>query len=239
MFSSIGKALRNNVLVGLILITPLVVTVWIVNLLFDFITRNALFSFLSEHMPEAIRDSSMGQALGKVLALMIVLMVLFLIGFFARSFFGRRLYGIGERLVERIPGINKIYIWVRQISESFVAQRQTLFKEVVLVEYPRVGLHSVAFVTTAVPREFREQIPVETEEEFVALFVPTTPNPTSGLMIVAPRGDLRPLDISVADAMKLVISAGAVHPGDRLVDDRPTLVDKLEQWITRETGAEP
>lgn len=234
MFSSISKALRNNVLVGLVLITPLVVTVWIVNLLFNFITRNALFSFLSQHMPEAMRDSSLGQALGKVLGLVFVLMILFLIGFFARSFFGRKLYRLGEMFVERIPVFNKIYIWIRQISESFIARRQTLFKEVVLVEYPRIGLYSVAFVTAPVPADFSERHPGADAEEFVALFIPTTPNPTSGLMIVAPRRDLRPLDISVADAMKFIISAGAVHPGDRLVDDRPTLVDKLEQWITRE-----
>ena len=123
---------------------------------------------------------------------------------------------------------------MRQISEAFLAQRQTLFKEVVLIEYPRNGIFSVAFVTAPLAPELEKIVPKAKDQAFVSLFVPTTPNPTSGLMIIAPRRDLTPLPISIAEAMKLVISAGAVYPGSDVIDDRPTLVDKLEAWISRD-----
>jgi uncharacterized membrane protein len=237
LFSKIGRTLRNNVLVGLVLITPLAVTIFVVNLIFGFLTKNPLFRFASDLLPASMRDTAYAAFLGRLIALFVAVMVLFLIGFFVRSFFGKRLYRLAEMVVERIPLINKIYIWVRQISEAFLAQRQTLFKEVVLVQYPRKGLYAVAFVTAPISSTFHQHLPESKEEPFVALFIPTTPNPTSGLMIVAPRTDLSPLPISVAEAMKLIISAGAVFPGEAMVDDRPTLIDKLEAWITREGRA--
>jgi uncharacterized membrane protein len=234
MLTSIIKILRTNILLGLALITPLAVTVIIVNFLFQFINQNAFLTSLSRVLPETMRDSGYERVIAQILALVIAIMLLFLIGFFVRSFFGRRLYQLGEKVLERIPVINKIYIWVRQISEAFLAQRQTLFKEVVLVEYPRKGLYSVAFVTAPVAPDLETRLKHDESGDHVSLFIPTTPNPTSGLMIIAARRDLQPLGISVADAMKLIISAGAVYPGDGLVDNRPTLVDKLESWISKD-----
>lgn len=110
-----------------------------------------------------------------------------------------------------------------------------------MMEYPRKGIYSIAFVTSSVPDHFRSRIDwPEQDQKFAALFVPTTPNPTSGLLILAPRSELTTLPISVPDAMKLVISAGAVYPGeDDEISDRPTLLDKLEGWITRETKLDP
>ena len=234
MFAKIRKALRNNILVGLILITPLAVTLFVVNAILGLVVRNPVFDFAADLLPASMQDTRYELVLARIGALLIAMMILFLIGFFVRSFLGRRLYRLAEMVVERIPLINKIYIWVRQISEAFLAQRQTLFKEVVLIQYPRPGIYSVAFVTAPVAPDFRRILPPAQGEEFVALFIPTTPNPTSGLMIVAPRTDLTPLPISVADAMKLIVSAGAVYPGENLVDTRPTLVDKLEAWITKD-----
>ncbi len=238
MLKNIAKILRTNILLGLALITPLAVTLLIVNFLFQFINQNAFLTSLSRILPETMRDSGYELVVAQILALLIAVMLLFLIGFSVRSFFGKRLYHVGEKILERIPVINKIYIWVRQISEAFLAQRQTLFKEVVLVEYPRKGLYSVAFVTAPVAPDLEDQLKRDDAGNHVSLFIPTTPNPTSGLMIIAPRRDLQPLDISVADAMKLIISAGAVYPGTGIVDDRPTLVDKLEAWISKDGKTE-
>ena len=235
MFSSIGKALRNNILLGLMLITPLVVTAYIVAGLFRFITNNAFVSLLTGWLPETMRDAGYEKTVLGMMAVILVLMSLFLIGFFTRSFLGKKLYHLADMFIERIPVINKIYMWVRQISESFFAQRRTIFKEVVLVQYPRPGLWLVAFVTAPVASQFWEKFESSEEESFVSLFIPTTPNPTSGLMIIAPRSDLVALEISIADAMKLVISAGAVYPGAGLVDVRPTIIDKLESWISRDS----
>jgi uncharacterized membrane protein len=238
MFRLIARTLRNNILVGLVLITPLAITVFVGNALFKFLTHNAFFKFLAGLLPESMRDTGYELIVARIVALLIGLMILFLIGFSVRSFLGKQVYRLAEMVVERIPLFNKIYIWVRQISEAFLAQRQTLFKEVVLIEYPRKGIFSVAFVTAPVAPELGKIVPQAEKEAFVSLFIPTTPNPTSGLMIIAPRADLTTLPISIAEAMKLIISAGAVYPGTEVIDSRPTLVDKLEAWISRDPKAQ-
>ncbi len=240
-----SRMFRNNLVVGLVLVAPLFITAYIVYFLTRIISQNWLTKFLTDQtfslLPQALKDGTVRFVLSQIIAILLVLLALFLIGFFVRSFFGRRLYGLAERVLISIPVINKIYIQVRHVSETIFSQRETMFQEVVLVEYPRKGVRSVAFVTSFVPPSFIHHFPKQPDKDdgLVALFVPTTPNPTSGMMIFVPRRDVIVLPISIAEAMKLVVSAGAVYPGNDSVDDRPTLLDKLEQWITRETDLEP
>lgn len=241
----LGRVVRNNIVVGLMLVAPIVITAVIIHFLIKLVANNALTKLLTDMIfplyPEAFRDAATKFMLSQIIAVTLVLIALFLIGFFVRSYFGRRLYRVAEKLLVRIPVFNKIYIQVRHISETIFSQRQTMFKEVVLVEYPRKGIRSVAFVTSTVPPGFQRQagLPPVSDEKHVALFIPTTPNPTSGLLIFVPRADCTVLPINVSEAMQLIISAGAVYPGEGEVDDRPTLLDKLEQWITRETDLDP
>ena len=243
--SRAGKIFRNNVVVGLVLLAPLMITAFIVHFLIRLVAQNALTraltDIISALLPQVVVEGTGRFVLSQLIALLLVLLGLFFLGFFVRSFLGRRLYGLAEKVLIRIPVFNKIYLQIRHISETIFAQRETMFNEVVLVEYPRKGLHSIGFVTSSVPPHFNASFPAEagTKTDRVALFIPTTPNPTSGILIFAPRADVTPLSITVADAMQLVISAGAVYPGDSEVDDRPTLLDKLEAWITRETDLEP
>ncbi len=240
-----GRVFRNNLVVGLVLVAPLFITAYIVYFLTRIISQNWLTKLLTDYtfslLPQALKDGTVRFVLSQIIAILLLVLALFLIGFFVRSFFGRRLYGLAERILISIPVINKIYIQVRHVSETIFSQRETMFQEVVLVEYPRKGVRSVAFVTSSVPKGFLHHFPSKPDhpEGLVALFVPTTPNPTSGMMIFVPRSDVIVLPISIAEAMKLVVSAGAVYPGDDSIDDRPTLLDKLEQWITRETDLAP
>lgn len=238
MIKGVGRALRFNILLGLLLATPLVVTLFIVHFLFTFLTENVAFDLLTSLFPEVLRDTGAGKVLAQVLALIMALMVLFLVGFFVRSFLGKRLYGLGDKILTRIPVFNKIYLWVRQIAEGILAQKQTLFQDVVLVEYPRKGLFSIGFVTAPTPDDISSSLADAPPTQLVSLFIPTTPNPTSGLMIMAPKGDLTFLSITVQDGMKFVISAGAVAPGSNTGDDRPTLIDKIETWLARDGRAE-
>ncbi len=239
------RIFRNNVVVGLFLVAPLGITAYIIYLIVRMVSRNWVTKSVTDVvfgvLPQFVKDGMGRFMISQIIAIVLLVLVLFLIGFFVRSFFGRRLYRLAEQLLIRIPVFNKIYIQVRHISETIFSQRETMFQQVVLVEYPRRGLHSMAFVTSSVPTSFDGNFAAEnggTPQERVALFVPTTPNPTSGMMIFVPKADVRPLKISVADAMKLIISAGTVYPGEGEVDDRPTLLDRLEQWITRETPLE-
>ncbi len=232
LFSKMNRALRRNVLFGLFIVTPVGVTILIANWLFQIVT--GLF------LPRRILEDSTNELLLRLGALVITLLALCLIGFLVRSFFGRKLYQFGERALAKIPIINRIYLWVRQISETLVAQRDTMFKEVVLFEYPRRGLYSIGFVTSRAPGQF--PLPADPDpppREWISLFVPTTPNPTSGYYILAARDDVQTLPISIPEAMQLIISAGAVHPGRAAHSHQPDLFEKLEQWLARDHHPDP
>jgi uncharacterized membrane protein len=226
------RTIRNNIIVGLILITPIVVTVLVGTWLFRFVTDVAFMFF-----PKGLRQDY-PLIFSRVTALIAVVVLLFLIGLLARNFVGKRLYQLGDAVLRRVPVLNKIYISVRQISEALLDQSQYLFKEVVLVEYPRKGLYMLGFITSNVPHSILPGFEKRPLEEFVSVFIPTSPNPTSGFVVFAPRSDIMILSLSVADAMKLVVSGGAVFPGTSLPDDRPTLLDKLEEWVRRDRSAE-
>ncbi len=228
MFKQLAKSIRNNMLVGLVLVTPIVVTGFLINVLFTFFT-NRVITFIPENWREGRPDIIFG-----ILAFVVALVLLFLIGLFVRNLLGKRLYQFGDHILARIPFVNKIYIGVRQIGEALLDQSQTMFKDVVLLEYPRKGMYSMGFTTARVPRQMQAHLPSpDNERDLIAVFVPTTPNPTSGLMILVPVADTFKLPIDVGDAMKLVVSGGAFFPGEK-VDNRPTLLDKLEQWLARD-----
>jgi uncharacterized membrane protein len=233
MRSSITRTIRNNIIVGLILVTPIVITGFIVNFLFRTTTK-----WVINFVPKPWLDNYPA-ILFQVAALVIVLITFFLIGFLTRNFLGKRLYQLGDMVLGRIPFINKIYISIRQLSEAIVDQSQTMFQEVVLVEYPRKGIYSMGFVTASVPETLNRFMPPDGQTNHrLAVFIATTPNPTSGFFIFIPRSEAIVVPLSVADAMKLVVSAGAVYPGAISIDNRPTLLDKLETWIARDGKAD-
>jgi uncharacterized membrane protein len=214
---------------GLILITPIVITIFIVNLLFK-ITTKWVVTFVPAHLLKVYPA-----VLFQAAALVIVLMFVFFVGLLTRNILGKRLYQLGDFFMTKIPFINKIYVWVRQISETVLEKRQTLFKEVVLVEYPRKGLWSMGFVTANVPPHI---IPGSQGIDRVAVFIATVPNPTTGFFIFVPRSEVVVLPFSIGEAMKLLFSAGAVYPGTDVIDDRPTLLDKLEVWMAAQSKSD-
>jgi uncharacterized membrane protein len=120
----------------------------------------------------------------------------------------RKVIAAGEQIVAKIPGISKVYTAVTQIRDVFIRRDGAVFQEVILVEYPRPGLTVVGFITS------REQgiVQAAAQKKMIAVFVPTTPNPTSGFLFYVPEEDLIPLDIAVEDAMKLIVSGGAFLP---------------------------
>ena len=217
------NALKVNILFGFFLIVPVVVTI----LIFNF-----FFTTATNWMPPGL-ISKMGLPpyTTRIIALLLLFIFLYLAGLIIRNIFGRRLYQLGDKILTSIPFIKSVYVPLRQITQSLFTQRKSLFKEVVLVEYPRKGLWSIAFITATVPNGIKGAI-AEDEEECVTLFIPTTPNPTSGILILVPRSDVTTLDIPVQDALTYVMSAGAVEPGNTADHNRPTLLDKLEDWLT-------
>ena len=141
---------------------------------------------------------------GFVLTLLLVLLT----GVLATNYLGRRLIALGEYVMMRTPVARGIYITLKQVVDALWRQDRSAFKQVALVEYPRKGLYSIGFVTS----DAAEEIEDRTGQKLVTLFIPTTPNPTSGLLIMVPREDVIFLDMSVQDGVKLVISGGVVAP---------------------------
>lgn len=232
MIGRLLKSIRSNILVGLFLTVPVMVTVFIINFLLGLATDWAL---KRQYLMMGLRSHWYGDYVVQFLALLAVIAVFYLAGLLTRNFLGRHIYRFGDALLTKIPFIRTIYVSVRQISESLFTQRNSLFKEVVLVEYPKKGLYSIAFVTAQPPRSIANIITNgRNNEPCVSLFIPTTPNPTSGVFILAPRSHAKPLKMPVADALTFIMSAGAVASESEGVN-RPTLLDKLEAWLKHDT----
>ncbi len=216
------QPIRNNILVGLLLLLPVVVALAIVNWLFTLTT-----DFIVQWLPASLQQSKGEKFLCQLLALAGLLIVLFLVGWMVRHMVGKRLYALGDRLLARVPVVNKVYVSVRQLSEAMLNQSPGMVKEVVLVAYPRPGVYTLGFITAAVPPGFAAPL----GPDFVAVFIPASPLPTSGWVVVVRRAELIPLDISTAEAMKLVLSGGAVFPG---AGGAPSsLLDRAEDWVER------
>jgi uncharacterized membrane protein len=226
MIEGLAKRIRANILVGFFLTVPIVATVLIFNFLFDLAT-----GWLPPTIMPEMRSTWAGQLLLQIITLLAILLACGLVGLLTRNILGRHLFRFSDTLLARIPVIKGIYVSVRQISESLFTQRKTLFKEVVMVEYPRKGLHSLAFVTARVPDDMAVNLTEEGDtSECVSVFIPTTPNPTSGVLILLPRSATTAIDMDVGEALTFIMSAGAVSPGEDGAA-APTLLDKLEAWL--------
>lgn len=197
--------LRNYFLTGLIITGPIGITIWLSVQIIGFVDGLVTRLLPAKYHPEAYLPFSVPG-----IGIVIILVLLTVIGFLTANFAGRALLRLGERIVARMPVIRSIYGALKQIFETVLAQSSTSFREVVLVEYPRRGLWALGFVTSST----RGEIQNITEDEVVNVFLPTTPNPTSGFLLFVPRRDLVTLAMPVEDGIKMVISGGLVTPPD-------------------------
>lgn len=195
---------RNAFVSGLLLLAPLVVTVWAFTYIVGLV-GGSIRPLYNEYLPEGLRRVPF---LWDVLATGIVFLLITGLGIISRYFLGKYLLGVAERFLETIPGVNSVYGSVKQIVQTFSSQNRNLFTKVVLIQFPRPGMYAIAFLTNKAQGEPQ----AKTEEEVWTLFVPTTPNPTSGFLVMLPKSEIVELDMSVGDGMKFVISGGAVVP---------------------------
>jgi uncharacterized membrane protein len=197
-------SLRNAFFTGLLLLAPLVVTVWAVTYIISLV-GGSVRPLYDRFLPESLSHLPF---LWDVLATFIVFALISLLGFVSRYFLGKYLLGLGERMLQAIPGVNTVYSSVKQIVATFSSEKRNLFSKVVLIEFPRPGMYAIAFLTNKAQGEPQAR----TTEEVWTVFVPTTPNPTSGFLVMLPKKDIIELEMSVGDGMKMVISGGAVVP---------------------------
>lgn len=202
MFSRI----RANFFTGALIVIPVILTSWVLYFIIN--KLNALFL---EPIANILGDLIPGQdiaVLTKLAIFFLILLCLALIGFAARIIVLRNIFGFGEKILYKVPMINIIYRTIKEISFAFFVQKNTIFQSVVLIEYPRKGLYQLGFVIS----ETKGEVQKKTNKTVVNVFLPTTPNPTSGMLVFVPQEDIAPLNMSVAEGMKMVISGGAVVP---------------------------
>lgn len=189
---------RNIFITGLAVLVPVILTFWILRVIFQF-ADNILGRYLSNWL---------GVPPPPGLGILLTLTIVFLTGLVASNIIGRRLILLGERLLERTPVVRHVYSTLKQVTEAFMGNRAGSFKRVVLVQYPREGLWAVGLVTG----RSKGYGPERGEGDMVHVFIPTTPNPTSGYLILVPEEDLVTLNLTIEEGMRLIISGGVVSP---------------------------
>jgi uncharacterized membrane protein len=199
--------LRNAFFSGLILVAPLGLTVFVFGKIIVFV-GGAFKPLFFVFVPNSLRDRPSLDIVWDILATLIVMVLVTFLGFASRYVFGKYFFKIGHRFIQSIPGVSGVYNTVRQIVNTFSSQSRHLFNKVVLVEFPRKGCWTIGFLTNTAQGEAQSK----TETEVWTVFVPTTPNPTSGFLLMLPRSDAVELDMTVGDGMKMIISGGAVVP---------------------------
>lgn len=196
------KTLRRYLVTGVIIWVPLVVTVLVVRFLINLMDRS-LVLLPPDYRPDALLGFNL-PGLGVVLTILVLLFT----GMLGANLFGRRLVHLWESLMARIPLVRSIYSGAKQVAETVLSDGSTSFKRVMLVQYPRKGVWSMCFQTST----DLEEIQGRTEEEVICVFVPTTPNPTSGFILFVPRSELIELGMTVDEGLKMIISLGVVVP---------------------------
>ena len=202
--------IKRWLIAGLLVWLPLGVTLLVIRFLVDFMDRSLLL------LPPAMRpDALLGFHLPG-LGIILTLVILLVTGFFAANFLGARLLVIGESLLQRVPLARTIYGGVKRLSETVLVGDNQAFRKVLLVEYPRKGVWTLAFQTSEPVGEVQER----TSKDVVTVFVPTTPNPTSGFIVLIPRDEVIEMDMKVEDALRMIISLGVVNPDARDAESR-------------------
>ncbi len=199
--------LRYNFFTGLLITLPLFLTALILKFLYEMLNNILLEPLTRVFRP--FLDEFYFVILAKLTALLVTLGLITLIGFMARWLFARQMFQyIEKHLLLKVPLMNKIYSSVKEISNAFLGEKSKLFRKVVLVEYPRKDIFSIGFIASEAKGEVQEK----TQKEVVNVFVPTVPNPTSGFLLLFPKDEIIPLEMSVEEGLKLVISGGAIVP---------------------------
>jgi len=201
--------LRKYLVAGILVWLPLGVTVLVVKLFVDLMDRTLLL-IPPEYTPEQLLGFSI-PGFGVFLSLAIILLT----GMIVANFLGSRLIRLWEFILSRIPVIRSVYSAVKQLTETLVSPSGQSFRKVLMVEYPRRGLWTLAFQTGVDIGEAQHK----TGEDVVNVYVPTTPNPTSGFFLMIPKKDVIELDMSVDEGLKMIISMGVMVPGQETTQD--------------------
>lgn len=194
--------MKKYFITGLLVLVPLIITVWVLSTLINTLDQSLLL------LPETWRPkASLGLEIPGLGALL-TLLIIFITGVIATNIFGQQLISLWEALLSRVPVVKSIYSSVKQVSDTLFSDSGNAFRKAVLVQYPREGAWTIAFITGAPGDDVSKHL----KGEFVSVYVPTTPNPTSGFFLMLPKKDIIELEMTVDQALKYIISMGTVVP---------------------------
>ncbi|MFC7289388.1 DUF502 domain-containing protein [Herminiimonas glaciei] len=194
--------MRKYFITGLLILVPLAITLWVLNLIVGTMDQSLLL-LPARWRPEALFGFAI-PGLGTILTLLVI----FLTGLATRNFIGNRVVALWESILHRIPVFNTIYSSVKQVSDTLFSSSGNAFRKALLIEYPRKGAWTIAFLTGAPGGDVRNHL----VGDYVSVYVPTTPNPTSGFFLMVPRAETVELDMNVDEALKYIVSMGVVTP---------------------------
>jgi len=206
MFKNLKRRIRNIFITGILITVPVAFTLFILNFLFKLLDDLVVPWFIKTlieigtPLPENFRLPGLG--------LVLIVLLIFVIGVLTKSFLGGKLVQLGEMIVDRIPVVRTLYTGAKQVVTTIAEADTKAFRKVVLVEFPRKGIYSVGFITGTTKGEVQEL----TDANLVNVFVPTTPNPTSGFLVFVANEDIIDLTMTVEDGIKFIISVGIVTP---------------------------
>lgn len=235
MLQRIKQDIKNDLIAGLLVIIPLATTIWL-----TYTVASWVIEFLTR-IPKQINPfDGLHPILVNLLNLLVGLAVPFLsilvIGLMARNIVGQWLLNVGERLLQAIPLAGSVYKTLKQLLETLLKDSQDKFRRVILVEYPRRGMWALAFVTGTVDTEIQNHL----STSMLSIFIPTTPNPTTGWYSIVPEDEVINLSMSVEDAFKVIVSGGIVNPGGGALAIPQNLGNrKLEPLFATEEQLQP
>ena len=194
--------MRKYFVTGLLILVPLAITIWVLNLIISTMDQSLLL------LPERWRPEAVVGFHIPGLGTFLTLLVIFLTGLATRNFVGKRIVWAWEALLVRIPVVRSIYSSVKQVSDTLFSSSGNAFRKALLVQYPREGCWTIGFLTGVPGGDVRNHL----QGDYVSLYIPTTPNPTSGFFLMVPRADTIELEMNVDEALKYIVSMGVVAP---------------------------
>lgn len=200
------KKVRNYFLTGFIICAPLAITAYLVWTFIEWVD-----SWVKPYIPDAYNPEFYLPVSIPGFGLLVAFILITLIGFLTANFIGRTIVGYGERMLGRMPLVRNLYSGLKQIFQTVFSQQETSFEKIGIMEYPRKGIWAVVFIATDTKGEVDQKL-TAMGHDTISVFLPTTPNPTSGFLLFVPREDVTILDMGVEEGAKLVISAGLVAP---------------------------
>ena len=203
--NTVKKGIRTRFIAGLLVTIPVLITLYIINFINDrflpFVEKITYLEKLITKYP------ALQNIIGIVVGTTIALAIIYIVGIFATNFLGKKIIGLGEKIINKIPLIKTVYSLSKQVIESITISSQKSFKRVVWIDFPKKGTKLLGFIT-------KELIENQTGRKYVGVFSPTTPNPTTGFMFLLPEEEVIEADISIEDAMKIIISGGILLPNN-------------------------